>query len=409
MARSVTIRTIVGSAVLALLGAVVAPVNAAGAGLTGDTTGPEFSTTPEARAAALHCPSPLAGATVDPVLLVHGTTLDSASNFDWNWMPALDAAGIPWCSVELVDRGMGDVQDSAEHVVHAIRTMATEAGRPVDLVGHSQGGMVGRWALKWWPDTRLLVDDVIGLAPSNHGTLTGTALCVVSCAPAIQQQQADSAFITALNDGGETFANIDYTVVYTVLDGVVTPNLDDSGSSSLRPGDGAVTNVATQDVCPLSTADHITIGTSDAVAYAIARDALDHDGPADPGRVAASVCLEPLMPGVDSLSFATDLAAALAVVAETLATYPHVTDEPPLRCYVTDSCGSADVDEPSTDAPATSPPVDSAVARPDAPASGAATSALPATGADSAVLVAVALAVFGGAVRVARGSATRRS
>jgi hypothetical protein len=44
------------------------------------------------------------------------------------------------------------------------------------------------------------------------------------------------------------------------------------------------------------------------------------------------------MPGVNPLTFATDFGSAGAVVATTLATYPHVAAEPPLRCYVTASC-----------------------------------------------------------------------
>ena len=30
--------------------------------------------------------------------------------------------------------------------------------------------MIPRWALRFWPDTRVMVDHVVGLSPSNHGT-----------------------------------------------------------------------------------------------------------------------------------------------------------------------------------------------------------------------------------------------
>ena len=80
------------------------------------------------------------------------------------------------------------------------------------------------------------------------------------------------------------------------------------------------------------------LGTADPVAYALAIDAMDHPGPADPSRIPSSVCTQLFMPGVNPVTFATDFASAAAVVSTTLATYPHVPAEPPLACYVTASC-----------------------------------------------------------------------
>lgn len=386
--------TIVALGVAAFLGGTMSTASAGA-----PDPGPAFSTEASERADALDCPTDLSGATRDPVLLIHGTVLEPDANFDWNWQPALDADGVPWCTVALRDNGMGDLQDSAEFVVHAIRTMAAEAGRPVDIVGYSQGGMIGRWALKWWPDTRDLVDDLVGLASSNHGAVPADVLCALPCAVAVRQQTTTSAFITALNEGGETFAGIDYTVVYSRYDEVAAPNLDEAtGVSPLRSGDGAITNVQTQQLCPLSLAEHIALGTYDPVAYAVARDALDHDGPADVGRFDPATCLEPFMPGVAPLTFATDLAAFTAVIAETLATSPLVTDEPPLRCYVTDSCVPADggdeVDGPDPSDVASAP----------TPGSGPSV-ALPATGGTTPtwLIVVVGAVALGGLALARRG------
>ena len=289
--------------------------------------------------ASLQCTGNLAGTSTEPVLLVPGTTVNPRSDFGWNWEPALNHLGIPWCSVDLPGNSMADIQAAGEYVVNAIRTMYARAGRRIAIVGHSQGGMVPRWALRWWPDTRSMVEDDIGLAPSNHGTVDADTICLVGgCAPAIWQQRDNANFIKALNSYQETFPGISYTAVYTHTDEVVFPNLNSNGSSSLHGGGGAITNVAVQDLCPLDLNEHLGIGTYDPVAYALAIDAIEHPGPADPSRISPSVCTQLLMPGVNPLTFPTDYASAGAVVATTLATYPHVPAEPPLACYVTGSC-----------------------------------------------------------------------
>ncbi|MDQ0377058.1 lipase family alpha/beta hydrolase [Amycolatopsis thermophila] len=313
-------------ALLVLVGSILVPTSAAAA------DGPPLSVPEAALEASLHCPGDLAGAGHNPVLLVAGTTL-TPDVFAWNYEPELTALGRPFCTVALPDNGMADIQVAAEYVVHAIRAVSAAAGRDVDIVGHSQGGMIPRWALKYWPDTRARVGDVIGLAPSNHGTVVAQAVCLPGCAPAFWQQRAGSAFLTALNSGAETWAGIDYTNVYTVLDEVVAPNLNDHGSSSLHTGQGRISNVGLQEVCPAHVADHLTTGTTDGVAFALVVDALTHDGPADPARLPADVCTRLLMPGVDPVFLAVNEAQMASVVATQVALYPHVAAEPPLAAY----------------------------------------------------------------------------
>src|SRR4051812_9749837 len=293
--------------------------------------------------AALRCPKPLAGVSRAPVLLVPGTNLEPDANFDWNYEPALTALGIPWCAVTLPRYAMGDIQLSAEYVVNALRRMASASARRVSVVGYSQGGMIGRWALRWWPDTRALVEDLVGNAPSNHGTLTARPGCAAQCAAAYWQQRDDAAFIRALNTGPETFAGIDYTVNYTHNDEVVTPNSDEaSGSSALRTGAGRVHNTALQEICPANTADHLVIGSYDPVAWALALDALTHDGPADPTRIDRAVCSQQFMPGVDQGTFPANWARYLATIGEGSRQADQVAAEPPLRCYAkSEACPAA--------------------------------------------------------------------
>ena len=68
---------------------------------------------------------------------------------------------------------------------------------------------VPRRSLKFWPGTRHMVDDLVGIDPSNHGTPDAYAVCnpaTAGCAPAFWQQRAGSWFLRALNAGQETYA-----------------------------------------------------------------------------------------------------------------------------------------------------------------------------------------------------------
>lgn len=298
-----------------------------------DRRGPALSVPRALLAKALVCTGDLRGARLQPVLLVPGTNV-TPQEFAWNYAKSFRLQGRPFCTIELPVQSTGDAQVAAEYVVFAIRTMAARAHRRIDVMGHSQGGMLPRWALRFWPDTRNLVDDLVGLAPSNHGTLVSVVSCQAGCPAAHRQQAAGSQFLEALNSRTETFAGIDYTAVYTHLDEIVVPNQDSTGSSSLHGGRGRITNVAVQDVCPASTADHLSIGTYDPVAYALTLDALDHPGPADPNRVPAGTCTQALHPGVDPTTFPTDEAGTLQELVVAYEVAPSTSTEPPLRKYV---------------------------------------------------------------------------
>jgi len=299
-----------------------------------DRPGPALSVGAAELAASLHCSTSLAGISREPILLVPGTNLDPQPNFGWNYERAFDALHWPYCSVTLPHHTMGDVQVAGEYVVHALRTMAAQSARKVEVLGYSQGGMLPRWALRWWPDTRALVDDVVGLDPSNHGTLDAQVACQAQCPPAFWQQASNAHFYDALNSGAETFAGIDYTVVFSRTDEIVVPNLDANGSSSLHTGAGPTVNVAVQDVCPADVSEHLAMGSYDAVGYALAVDAFTHAGTASAARIAQTVCTQPLQPGVDPSTFATHYANYVGYIGQSAAESPEVSAEPPLACYV---------------------------------------------------------------------------
>ena len=156
------------------------------------------------------------------------------------------------------------------------------------------------------------------------------------CSPADWQQMNTSHFIAALNSYQETFPGISYTDVYTHTDEVVEPNMNSNGSSSLHAGGGDIANVAVQDICPADPSEHNGLGTYDAVAYALAIDALTHAGPADPARIPLTVCAQPFQPGVNPV---TGPGAGLkALIDDETSPSRTIFAEPPLKCYVTATC-----------------------------------------------------------------------
>jgi hypothetical protein len=290
--------------------------------------GPRLTTPANTLATALECPQGV-GADRDPVLLVPGGGGEPSLIFAAGLEPVLRAEGYPVCTVTLPDAAFGDLQVQAEYVVAAIRTMASESARPVSVIGVSQGGPVARWALKWWRDVRLLVGDVIGLAPSNHGFALAPALCGGPCPPATRQQIAGSRFLTALNRGDETpgAGRVAYSVIFSETDANVPPPFPD-----LR-GESEDTNTAVQEICPGRQVDHGHI-QYDAFAIALVLDALGHEGPARASRVASAACETRYPEGVDPVAVDLEIASALRHFFANFTVAGLTEVEPQLKSYV---------------------------------------------------------------------------
>ena len=214
----------------------------------------------------------------DPVVLVHGTLLDQTES--WNLMaPVLERAGYCVFALDYGDRGTQAIESSAAQLASFIATVLKATGaQRVSIVGHSQGGMMPRYYLKFLGGTAH-VSRLIGLAPSNHGTTLVAAGPVGQYAdcPACSEQVAGSPFLTKLNAGDQTPGPVSYTVIETSHDEVVTPYQ----SAFLPAEDGRVTNVLLQDDCPADLSDHIAL-TDDPVAIQWVLNALGRSGPADP-------------------------------------------------------------------------------------------------------------------------------
>jgi beta-glucosidase len=294
-----------GTVLLAL--AAGPPVPAHGAAATfapASQPGPALTVSPERARRALRCSAGLRKAARTPVLLSPGTGVTGAGQYRHTWQPALDRLGIPWCTLTPPHMTLGDIQVTGEYLVAAIRSMHERAGRRIAILGHSQGGMSMRWALRFWPDTRAMVSDVIGLAGNNHGSAwqgrTNATACAVGCPPVNLQQVVGSRFLRALNSRAETFRGIAYTEITTDHDEILD-NAPPACTSCLRTGAGEVANVSVQRICPADPVDHAGLAT-DLVAYRLVLDALRHRGPADAARIPRSVCAQLDAPGANPLT-----------------------------------------------------------------------------------------------------------
>jgi len=229
-----------------------------------------------------------------PVILVHGTFADMSDS--WQALSPLlynhgycvfalnygSYAGAGSLSIYAT----GNIVQSAEQLSSFVnRVLAATGASQVDLVGHSQGGMMPRYYLKSLGGASK-VHTLVGLAPSNHGTtLLGLATLAgyfpgaiaflgILC-PACEQQTAGSSFITSLNSGGDTVAGVSYTVIESIYDEVVTPY-----TSAFLSGSN-VKNVNLQKQCFLDGGEHLSM-PYDHIADADVLSALDPAHPQSP-------------------------------------------------------------------------------------------------------------------------------
>ncbi len=311
--------------IMVLAVAILVPVGAS-AGASAGAGDPPFSVDQALLRRSVDCSAQFTHLDVhEPVLLVHGTSITAEESWSWNYAENLPAQGFDVCWVHIPNRALSDQQLSAEYVVYAIQLMRARSGdRKIDVIGHSQGALLPRWALRWWPSLQDMVDDFVPLAAPAHGASGADTLCPTSCAPAVQQMKSGSRYLQALNSVDETPGPVDYTSIYSMADELVQP----FDSPPLAGG----TNILVQDVCPARPVHHAG-AVYDAVVYQIALDALTHPGGADVTRLPADVCTRLFMPGVTEVDVVVGNAMLYGNAYIAFGAYPPSESEPPLQGY----------------------------------------------------------------------------
>ncbi|MER5980334.1 alpha/beta fold hydrolase [Streptomyces sp. NPDC001857] len=230
-----------------------------------------------------------------PVVLVHGTFANSVDNW-LSLAPYLAHRGYCVFSLDYGQlpgvpffHALGPIDESAGQLsAYVDRVLSATGAAQADIVGHSQGGMMPRYYLKFLGGAAK-VNALVGIAPNNHGTtlaglthllpyFPGAEDLLTAATPALAQQIAGSEFMAKLNAGGDTVPGVRYTVIATRYDEVVTPYRTQflSGAN--------VSNVLIQDRCALDLSEHALLGLTDRIAFHEVANALD------PAHATPSTC-----------------------------------------------------------------------------------------------------------------------
>jgi triacylglycerol esterase/lipase EstA (alpha/beta hydrolase family) len=228
-----------------------------------------------------------------PVILIDGTFTNMIE--DWSGLgPRLANAGFCVFSTPLGGdphnfyQTIGPVPASVQQLADFVQAVKARTGAAqVDLVGHSQGGMLAEYYVKLLHGAPN-VHTVVGLSPTTHGsTLMGmanfaaaipgaTSVMFGGC-PACYDQLPNSAVIRALTAGPIAQPGVSYTIIETHNEFVVTP----AGSAFIRePG---VHNIWLQSACPGDLTEHANL-PYDRGVFGLVRNALD------PAHARAVVC-----------------------------------------------------------------------------------------------------------------------
>jgi hypothetical protein len=295
-------------------------------------SGPRLTVAKADLAAAFKCPFDPTDATTTPLMFVTGTGATGDQGYLIG-QDAFEAYGHPVCYVNFPDFTTADIQVSVQYLVYALRREYSMAGRKIAVFGISQGGLLSRFALTYWPDLRHKVSDVLSAAGTHHGTTVSRGCSKTRpCAPAGWQQMRGSKLLEALNaQPDETPGNVSYTTVRSATDDTVRPQTGKRPTSALE----GARDILVQHVCSGRTTTHI--GTAvDSVTFAAFVDAIQHRGKGKKGaakvsRFPGDVCNHPYASGLDEAQTTAFLSASGGLLSSQQAEAPKVPAEPRVR------------------------------------------------------------------------------
>lgn len=219
-----------------------------------------------------------------PVVLVNGTFSNAIDDFG-GLAPSLANAG--YCvytfsygaPASQFVQSIGPVPASAQELASYVQQVLAQTGAAkVDLVGHSQGGMLTEYYTKLLGGAQY-VRDLVALSPTTHGTsldglanlaqfIPGANQFVGALCQACTDQETGSAVINQLDNGPIAQSGVNYTIIETLDELVVTP----VGSAFIN--EQGVTNEYVQRFCPLDPVDHADLAY-DPVVIRLVMNALD--------------------------------------------------------------------------------------------------------------------------------------
>ncbi|KAF9434479.1 hypothetical protein BGZ76_007931 [Entomortierella beljakovae] len=213
-----------------------------------------------------------------PVVLVHATLLTVDSWKDV--VPPLKKAG--YCVFGLTYGkfgaltsfgGMAPIEQSSQELGTFVNNVLEKMNvSQVDIVGHSQGGILARYWIKYL-DGAGKVNRHVGVSPINHGTTLSSIVTLAKTfgifesgqaffdkiAPSFYQMVNTSPFIQKLNAGGDVAPGVIHSNIATKYDEVVTPY------ETCYQKHAGIVNVRLQDLCALSLSEHLFMVNSKVV------------------------------------------------------------------------------------------------------------------------------------------------
>jgi triacylglycerol lipase len=296
-------------------------------------SGPDLTVPKPKLRAAFKCVGQIEDAKRTPLMFVTGTGATGDQGYA-SGKDALDRYGHPVCYMNYPHFTTADIQVSVQYLVYGLRREFRLAGRKIAVFGISQGGLLPRFALTYWPDLRRKVSDVLSAAGTQHGTSVRAGGCSATtpCAPALWQQGRGSKLLRALNSQpDETPGPVSYTTVRSLTDETVQPQGGRHPTSALE----GARNIVIQHVCPGRRTSHI--GTAvDSVSFAAFVDAVAHRGAEKRGaakvsRLPRDVCDHPYATGLDEAATDSILAGSGGLVVGQILASPKVPAEPRVR------------------------------------------------------------------------------